>query len=97
MPDDRSIFPTLRIDPKDVYGSWKMFIDRFTVAVRYSVKNKGTKRTTVGSQQPDVPVFDDEMKLCASLNAVSDEGIDIESPEIFVVPVSRLGRIPGII
>ena len=90
MPDDRSIFPTLRIDPKDVYGSWKMFIDRFTVAVRYSVKNKGTKRTTVGSQEREVPVFDDEMKLCALLNAVSNEGfhvleaqgIDIESPEL---------------
>ena len=45
MPEE--IFPTLKIDPKDVFGSWKDFIDRFTVAINYQVKNKG--KITVGT------------------------------------------------
>ena len=87
---DKSKFPTLRIDPKDVYGSWKLFVDRFSVAVRYEVCNKGTRTVGTGNQAQEVNIFNDEMKLCALLKAVSDEGfqalqaqgIDINSPEL---------------
>ena len=87
---DKSKFPTLRIDPKDVYGSWKLFVDRFSVAVRYEVCNKGTKTVGNGELAREVNIFNNEMKLCALLKAVSDEGfqalqaqgIDINSPEL---------------
>lgn len=70
-------FPTLRIDPKDVYGSWKLFSDRFSVAVRYEVCNRGTKRVGAGDQARDVDIFNEEMKLCALLKAISNEGFQV--------------------
>ena len=83
-------FPTLEINPKDVCGSWKLFLDRFTVAVRFEICNRGTKTVTVSSQETEVNVFNDEMKLCALLKAISSEGfqalqaqgIDIASEEL---------------
>ena len=67
-------FPTLKINPKDVCGSWKLFLDRFTVAVRFEDCNRGTKTVTVSSQETEVNVFNDEMKLCALLKGISSEG-----------------------
>ena len=67
-------FPTLEINPKDVFGSWKLFLDRFTVAVRFEICNRGTKKVTIESVERDVNVFNEEMKLCALLKAISNEG-----------------------
>ena len=67
-------FPTLEIDPKDVFCSWKLFLDMFTVAVRFEICNRGTKKETTGSVEAEVNVFNEEMKLCALLKAISNEG-----------------------
>ena len=75
MPEE--IFPTLKIDPKDVFGSWKNFIDRFTVAIKYQVKNKGKITVGTGETATQQNVFDDEMKLYALLRAVSSEGFQV--------------------
>ena len=91
-------FPTLEINPKDVCGSWKLFLDRFTVAVRFEICNSGTKTVTVSSQETEVNVFNDEMKLCALLKAISSEGfqalqaqgIDIASEELTYAQVLQV-------
>ena len=75
MPEE--IFPTLKIDPKDVFGSWKNFIDRFTVAIKYQFKNKGKITVGTGEIATQQNVFDDEMKLYALLRAVSSEGFQV--------------------
>ena len=83
---ERTSFPSLRIDPRDVCGSWKSFVDRFTVAVRYEVCNRGMRRV----DEDEVPGFNEEMKLCALLKAISNEGfqvlqaqgIEINDPEL---------------
>ena len=71
MPNFSDIFPTLRIDPKDVPGSWKRFLQKFNVAVRFEVCNRGMKKVVINDVEQDVNVFDDELKLCALLKAVS--------------------------
>ena len=77
MPNFSDIFPTLRIDPKDVSGSWKRFLEKFNVAVRFEVCNRGMKKVVINDVEQDVNVFDDELKLCALLKAVSNEGFEV--------------------
>ena len=77
MPNFSDIFPTLRIDPKDVSGSWKQFLKKFNVAVRFEVCNRGMKKVVINDVEQDVNVFDDELKLCALLKAVSNEGFEV--------------------
>ena len=77
MPNFSDIFPTLRIDPKDVSGSWKRFLEKFNIAIRFEVCNKGMKKVVINDVEQDVNVFDDELKLCALLKAVSNEGFEV--------------------
>lgn len=57
-------FPNLDIDPKDMFGSWKFFLERITVAVRFEI---GTKKLTVSSVDTKINVLSEEMKLCLLL------------------------------
>jgi len=82
----RTDFPNLRFDSKGVCGLWKCFVGRFTVVVHYEVCSSGVRR--IGENK--VPVFNDDMKLCALLKAIINEGfqvlqaqgIDINDPEL---------------
>ena len=83
-------FPILKIDPKDIGGSWKMFLNKFTIASRFATCNRGKKKVNISGTDTWVNVFDDEMKLCALLNAIGSEGllvllaqgIDVASAEL---------------
>ena len=70
-------FPILKIDPKDFGGSWKKFLNKFTIASRFATCNRGKKKVNISGTDTWVNVFDDEMKLCALLNAIGSEGLQV--------------------
>ena len=70
-------FPVLEIDPKDICGSWKMFLDRFVIATRFAVCNRGKTKVTVSGREQEVDVFDAEMRLCALLKAIGVDGLQV--------------------
>lgn len=63
-------FPMLKIDPKDVFGSWEGFLDQFGIEMEIKVVMGGTKR--VGEE--DIEIVDDKLKKLALLRAVGQEG-----------------------
>lgn len=68
-----SNFPTLKIDPVDVYGSWKKFLNQFTLQLRFQVLSAGKKK--VNDQEVDA--FGDEQKCLALLHSIGIEGQEI--------------------
>ena len=69
-------FPVLEINPKDVFGSWKTFIKKFSLTLKYQVIAAGT---TTSTATPPVTSnnFTEDMKVLALLNSVGDEGLRI--------------------
>lgn len=63
-------FPILKINPEDVYGSWKDFLDQFRIEISMKTVICGKRR--VDGQEEDV--FNDEMKKLALLKSVGIEG-----------------------
>ena len=47
-----------------------MFLNQFTIATMSAICNRGKKKFTVSNTDSQITVFDDEMKLCALLNAI---------------------------
>ena len=88
MPNNS--FPTLSIDPGNIYGSWKDFLNQFTVALQFEVFYKGTKTIKVEGQDTEVEIFTEKMKAFALLRSVGKEGhqaleaqgIEITDPNI---------------
>ena len=70
-------FPSLKIDPQDIYGSWKKFLNKFTVALEFQVCMAGKKKVQVNEVEQTVDAFDDKMKALALLNAVGEEGYQV--------------------
>ena len=66
-------FPKLEINPRDVHGSWKSFLSKFSLALKYQVIAAGTKKV----EDADVALFTDDMKVLALLNSVGDEGLRV--------------------
>ena len=66
-------FPKLEINPRDVHGSWKSFLSRFSLALKYQVIAAGTKKVDT----TNVPLFTEDMKVLALLNSVGDEGLRV--------------------
>ena len=74
---EMSGFPVLQIDPSNVYGSWKKFLKKFTVAMKFEVTSKGKKTVTVGTDTQEVNAFTDKMKVFALLKAIGDDGLEV--------------------
>ena len=71
-------FPVLKIDPRDVFGSWKSFLKKFSLALKYQVIAAG--KTTVTAEDGTATTtdnFTEDMKVLALLNSAGDEGLRI--------------------
>ena len=72
---DLSGFPSLKIEPNDVNGSWKRFLTQFRLQIKYQILSCGTKSVKVKDEETkSVDVFDDELKCIALLTSVGSEG-----------------------
>ena len=68
---DLSGFPSLKIKPNDVNGSWKRFLTQFRLQIKYQILSCGTKSVKVNDEETtSVDVFDDQLKCIAFLTSV---------------------------
>ena len=70
-------FPTLKIDPKDVFGSWRSFLSKFSLALKYQVIAAGKTTTNDGTSTTTTDNFTEDMKVLSLLNSVGDEGLRV--------------------
>ena len=70
-------FPILKVDPKDVFGSWKSFLNNFSLALKYQVIAAGKTTTTNGSTSNTTNNFTEDMKVLSLLNSIGEEGLRV--------------------
>ena len=70
-------FPILKVDPKDVFGSWKSFLNKFSLALKYQVIAAGKTTTTNGSTSNTTNNFTEDMKVLSLLNSIGEEGLRV--------------------
>ena len=67
-----------------------MFLNQFTIATMSAICNRGKKKFTVSNTDSWITVFDDEMKLCALLNAIGREGLQVLLAKVIDVSSAEL-------
>jgi hypothetical protein len=65
----------LKVDPRDVYGSWDTFIKQFELEIEIKTMTSGTKKVRDNqNREVEVPNFSDELKCLALIKAVGSDG-----------------------
>lgn len=82
-------FPTLKIAPDNVSGSWRKFLVEFELEVDFKTITCGTKKVVIDDEEQEVPVFDERTKLITLLKAIGEEGRETLEAEGFSMSQRR--------
>ena len=61
----------------DVFGSWRSFLSKFFLALKYQVIAAGKTTNNDGTDNTTTDNFTEDMKVLSSLNSVGDEGLGV--------------------
>ena len=67
-------FPELRLDASDVSGSFKAWLDEFTLAIALRTLEAGKEKKTVDAEEVEVDKFGEKAKTLVLLRSIGNEG-----------------------